>query len=177
VYLIVRGSAEPYALVPTIRATVRELDPEAPLFEVHSLDDIVDATMSPRRLAATFAIGTAAVSVLLAVIGLYGLLASSVASRTRELGIRRALGSSTAAIVGLVLAEAALLGVVGAAAGAAASLAAARAIQSQLFGVQATDPRVIGAISIVLAVAGMAAAFLPARRAARVDPAVALRHE
>lgn len=176
-YLVVRGSAEPHALTPVMRATVRQLDPEAPVFDVQSLDDIVDATIAPRRLATAFAGGTAATSVLLAAIGLYGLLASSVSSRTRELGIRRALGSSTSAIVRVVLAEAALLGAVGILLGAVAALASARAIQSQLFGVQASDPGVIAAIAIALSCVGLAAAGVPARRAATIDPVIALRDE
>ncbi len=177
VYLVARGSAEPYALGPAIRATVRRLDPEAPVFEMQSLDDIVSATIAPRRLATGFSMGIAGVSLLLAAIGLYGLLASSVAARTRELGIRRALGSSTRAIVRIVFGEAVALALSGSVLGSAVALVAARAIQSQLFGVQATDPRVVAATALTLALVGAVAAWIPARRAARVDPAIALRDE
>ncbi len=177
VYLLARGSAEPYALGPAIRATVRRLDPEAPVFEMQSLDDIVGATIAPRRLATGFSMGIAGVSLLLAAIGLYGLLASSVAARTRELGIRRALGSSTRAIMRIVFGEAVALALSGSMLGSAAALVAARAIQSQLFGVQATDPRVVAATALTLALVGAVAAWIPARRAARVDPAIALRDE
>jgi len=177
VYLIARGSAEPVALAPSIRETVRRLDPEAPVFEMRSLDDIVNATVAPRRLATGFALGSAGVSVLLAAIGLYGLLASSVASRTRELGIRRALGSSTQAIVRIVCGEAIALAVVGTLIGSAMVMAASRVIQSQLFGIHATDPRAIAATAMVLVLVGALATWVPARRAAGIDPAIALREE
>jgi predicted permease len=176
VYLVARG-ADAGALGPAMRAAVRQLDPEAPVFEMQSLDDIVNATVAPRRLATWFAMGVAGVSLLLAAIGLYGLLASSVAVRRRELGIRRALGSSTRAIVRIVSGEAVALAALGTVLGSAAALAAARAIRSQLFSIDAADPRVVGATAVVLACVGVLAAWVPARRAARVDPAIALREE
>ena len=114
---------------------------------------------------------------MLAAIGLYGLLASSVASRTKELGIRRALGSPTRGIVGLVCGEAAKLGIAGAGIGVMLAYAIARPVQAQLFAVQATDARVLALVVIALALIGAAAAFLPARRATRIDPASALRDE
>jgi putative ABC transport system permease protein len=177
VYVIARGGTDPYALTPAIRAIVHDIDPQAPVFDVRSLDDIVNGTIAPRRTATAFATSIAAVSLLLAAIGLYGLLASSVVSRTRELGIRRALGSTTTAIVNLVLAEAAILAAAGTVVGVAATLAVARVIQSQLFGIRATDFRVLAVVVITLATTGGIAAYLPARRAVRVDPVVALRDE
>jgi putative ABC transport system permease protein len=177
VYLVARGAAEPQALGSAMRSVVRRLDPEAPVFEMQSLDDIVNATVAPRRLATGIAMGTAGVSLLLGAIGLYGLLAGSVAARTRELGIRRALGSSTRAIVRMVCGEAAALAAIGAFVGSGAALVAARAIQSQLFGIEATDPRVIAATAATLAIVGVIATWAPARRAARIDPAIALREE
>ena len=176
VYLVARG-AEASVLGSAMRAAVRRLDPEAPVFEMQSLDEIVNATVAPRRLATWFAMGVAGVSLLLAAIGLYGLLASSVAVRRRELGIRRALGSSTRAIVRIVSGEAVALSAMGTVLGSAAALAAARAIRSQLFGIDAADPRVVSATALLLAFVAVVAAWVPARRAARVDPAIALREE
>jgi putative ABC transport system permease protein len=177
VYLIARGNADPYTLVPAIRQVVRQMDSEAPVFDVRSLDDVVNGAVAPRRLATGFAVGIAAVSLLLAAIGLYGLLASSVASRTKELGIRRALGSSTARIVRLVLGEAAVLVLLGVFAGVTAAIALARPIQAQLFNVQATDLRVLATVAISLAMVAGVAAYLPVSRAAAVEPAIALRDE
>ena len=176
VYLVARG-ADAGALGPALRAAVRQLDPEVPVFEMQSLDEIVNATVAPRRLATWFALGVAGVSLLLAAIGLYGLLASSVAVRRRELGIRRALGSSTRAIVRMVSGEAVALAALGTVLGSAAALAAARAIRSQLFGIDAADPRVVSATALMLALVAIVAAWVPARRAARIDPAIALREE
>jgi putative ABC transport system permease protein len=146
VYLVAAGAAGAYDLAPVVRDVARQADPEAPVFEVQSLDDILNGTITPRRLATGFSMGLAGVSLLLSAIGLYGLLASSVAARSRELAIRRALGSSTAGTVRLVFAEAAALVIAGAIAGGAAAFGASRVIQSQLFGVEPTDPRVVVAV-------------------------------
>src|SRR4029078_13533513 len=116
-------------------------------------------------------------ALLLAALGVYGLLASSVAARTRELGIRRALGASTHAIGALGGGEALILSAVGIAAGLAASAAAARAIQAQLFGVTAANPLLLAACAAALRHVSLAASGGPARRAARVDPSVTLRSE
>jgi predicted permease len=176
-YVVARTSRDPRAIVPDVRAAVRAVDPEAPVFEVQSLDDIVEGAVSPRRLATGVAIGIALVSLTLAAIGLYGLLASAVAARTKELGIRRALGSPTRAILRLIVGQAAWLAVAGAAAGAAVSLAASRWIETQLFGVRAGDAGALAVIACVLVVVAIAAAYVPARRAGRIDPAIALREE
>jgi predicted permease len=177
VYLIARGNADPYALVPAVREVVRQMDPEAPVFDVRSLDDVVNGAVAPRRLATAFAVGVAAVSLLLAAIGLYGLIASSVASRTRELGIRRALGASKPGIARLVLGEAAALVWLGVLVGLTIAIALARSIQAQLFGVQATDPRVLATVAVSLGIVAGVAAYLPVSRAIAVDPAIALRDE
>ena len=177
VYLVARGQAEPYTLVPAMRQLVHQVDSEAPVFDVRSLDDVVNGAVAPRRVATGFAIATAAISMLLAAIGLYGLLASSVAARTRELGIRRALGSSTRGIVELVVGEAAALALVGVAVGAGIAIAIAGPLQAQLFAVQATDPRALMTVAIGLTVIAALAAYWPAKRAALVDPAIALRDE
>jgi len=156
---------------------VRALDPAAPIFDVRSLDDLVTASVAPRRSVAALAASLGAAALLLAALGVYGLLASSVAARTRELGIRRALGASTHAIVALVAGEALILSAVGIAAGLAASAAAARAIQAQLFGVTAANPVLLATCAAGLAAVALAASVGPARRAARVDPSVTLRSE
>jgi len=141
-----------------------------------SLPPLLLASARP-RFNATIVAAFAGAALLLAALGVYGLLASSVAARTRELGIRRALGASTRAIVALVAGEALILSGVGIAAGLAASAAAARAIQAQLFGVTAADPILLAACAAGLAAVALAASVGPARRAARVDPSVTLRGE
>src|SRR6185295_2181426 len=171
-FLVARSRSDPYASVPLVRREVQRLDPEVPVFEVRSLSDILDDSIAARRLASAFAAGLAGLSVLLAAIGVYGLLASTVASRMREFGIRRALGSSSSQIVTLIFAEGAGLAAIGIPAGMALAAASARLIESQLFGVRASDPRVLAAVAMVLVAVGAAAAYLPARRASRIDPAI-----
>ena len=176
-FLVARSHADPYAVVPLIRNEVQRLDPLAPVFEVRSLDDILDDSIAARRLASAFAAGLAGLSLLLAAIGVYGLLASTVGARMREFGIRRALGSSSSQIVALIFAEGAALVAIGIPIGIAIAVACGRLIESQLFGVQASDPRVLAGVAAVLVAVGAAAASVPARRAARIDPAITLREE
>jgi putative ABC transport system permease protein len=138
-FVIARTQGDPYAAAALVRREVQQLDPQAPVFEVRSLGDILDDSIATRRLASAFAGGLAGLSVLLAAIGVYGLLTSTVAARMREFGIRRALGSSPAQIVQLIVTEGAGLAAVGIPIGVALTLAGGRLIESQLFGVQAGD--------------------------------------
>jgi len=176
-FVVVRGDADPASLAPVLRRAVATLDPGAPVFDVRALDDLLGAASAQRRVAAIFTAGVGAVTLLLAALGVYGLLASSVAARTRELGVRRALGSSSLRIVGLVAKEALQMSALGIAAGVAVAVAAARVIQAQLYGVAATDPRAIGAVAALLILIAAASALAPALRAARVDPVTALKSE
>jgi putative ABC transport system permease protein len=175
--VVARSRLEPYALAAAVRREVQRLDPQAPMFEVRSLEDILDDSVAARRLAGVFAAGLAGLSVLLSATGFYGLLASTVAARTREFGIRRALGSSSSGIVRLIVGEGAAIAAMGVSIGIVIALAGGRLVQSQLFGVQSSDPRVLAAVATVLVAAAAAAAYLPARRAVRIDPAMTLREE
>jgi putative ABC transport system permease protein len=177
VYVIARGDADPQSMPASLRAVVHRIDPQAPVFELQSLDAIVAGTLTPRRLATALAVAMAVISGLLAAIALYALLAAAVASRTRELGIRRALGSTAWQVAQLVITEAATVAGVGAIAGVAAAIGAERLIRSQLFGVQPSDARIVGAVAAALCIVAAAAAYAPARRAMRVDPVIALRDE
>ena len=163
-----------------IAAAVRQLLqprlPSAPV-EVRALAAQVDATMAQERMMATLAGGFGVVALLLASVGLYGLLAYSVARRTKELGIRMALGAQRSRVVALVLRGAARPVVLGIALGLPAAWAASRWVESMLFGLTPSDPGAVAGAIGVLALAALAAAYVPARRAARVDPMLALRHE
>jgi len=174
-FVVARGVTDAHSTLPVVREAARRLDPQAPLFEARSLADLVDAAAAPRRTATTIAAGVAVASLLLAMLGVYGLLGSSVAARTREIGIRRALGASTARTMTLVLREGVVLALAGIAGGVVLAVLSARVIQAQLYGVTATDPRVLAAVAAALALSAAGAAFAPALRAARVDPAVTLR--
>jgi putative ABC transport system permease protein len=176
-YVVARVAQEPYSIVPAFRAAIQRLDPGAPVFEVQSVGDLAAAAIRPRRLATGFAAAISLVTLLLASIGLYGLVSSSVAARTKELGVRQALGASRRDIVRLILTEALWLSGAGIIAGGFAARLTMGIVESQLFGVAASDPRVLGAVAASVAAIGTLAAYLPARRAARIQPTIALRHE
>ena len=145
--------------------------------EVRTLSEQVDATITQERMMAMLVSAFGCVALALACVGLYGLLAYSVASRTREIGIRIALGAERRRVIGLVLARAALLVSIGLAIGLPAAWAASRWISSMLFGLTPTDPTVVESAVVLLMLTAQLAAYLPAWRASRVDRLIALRHD
>jgi predicted permease len=147
------------------------------LVDVRLLSRQVEATMVQERMMATLASGFGLLALTLTCVGLYGLLAYSVAQRTREIGIRMALGAQGPRVVAMVLGSGARLVIIGIALGLPAAWAASRSVGSMLFGLTPTDPVTVAGAAIALAAAAQMAAYLPARRASRVDPLVALRHE
>ncbi len=174
--LLVRAKAgDPLSLIPAIRREVTALDPDQPLGDPASMTASVAEQLASRRLTMMLLGTFAALALVLSVIGLYSLLALAVTSRTRELGIRLALGAERRAIFGLVLREGFVLVGVGLGVGLAAALLIVRAMRSLLYGVSAFDPVTLGTVAFVLLAAALAACLLPARRATRVDPVVALR--
>jgi predicted permease len=179
--LYVRILAEPAVVLPHVRAAVQDIDRGLPLFEVRTLAAEMDAVLIQERLIATLSTVFSALALLLASIGLYGLLAFSVVQRTGEMGVRMALGATRADVVWTVLREGLLLVAVGVAIGIPAALVVGRLASSQisglLFGLRATDPTTIGVAVVLLGSVAAAAGYVPARRASRVDPMVALRSE
>jgi ABC-type antimicrobial peptide transport system permease subunit len=153
---------------------VAAIDPELPFYSVRTLQDRVDASLMDRRTPTLLASGFAVVALLLAGIGIYGVLAYQVAQRRREIGIRMALGAGAPRIFGLVLGEGALIVGVGAAMGLAGAFFLRRAIESQLYQVGAMDPRVLALVGLVLMAVALVACALPAMRASRTDPVIAL---
>jgi predicted permease len=172
-----RTDRDPAAVMPALRAEVRRVDANLVLVDMRTLDAQVDMRLSNERMLSFLSSGFALLATLLAVVGLYGVLAFVVAQRTREIGIRMALGAEPAAVVRLVLREMAPLVVFGLAAGVAGALAGGQQVESQLFGVETADPVVFLAGVALLLAAAAAAGFLPARRASRIDPIRALRYE
>lgn len=164
-------------LLARMREAVRAVDPTLPVYGAQPMDVVMGSALVPRRVN-TVLIGTFAVVALsLAVLGVYGTLAYAVARRTREIGIRRALGAPRAAILALVLRQGLMLVGVGTAIGVAAAMATTRYLESMLHGVTPRDPRTIAAVVVLFALVAAAASYLPARRAGAVDPLDALRHE
>lgn len=175
--VLLRTAGDPLALVPAVRETLARLDPELAPSEVTSLARLVDANVAQPRFNALVLAVFAALALTLAAVGLYGLLAHSVALRTREIGVRMALGARRSTVTGLVVRQGLRLFGTGLALGMAGSLAVTRVLSGLLFGVTATDPVSFLAAPLVLTATAAVAAFVPARRAAGVEPAAALRYE
>jgi predicted permease len=172
---VLRTSVDPRALLAAVGPLVRAVDPEQPVSNVRSMDDVRDAAVVRPRFLATLLAAFGAAAVLLAAVGIYGLMSYTTTQRTKELGVRMALGASRRAVLRLVLGEGARLAVAGVGLGVLAALALSRVLASLLFGVRATDPLTLVGVSAAMAAIAALASWLPARRAARVDPASALR--
>ena len=175
--LHVRTDGDPSLALPAVRAVVRGLDPNLPLFDVRTVEEHLRISTFIARMAASMLGLFGALGLLLAGVGLYGVIAFNVAQRTREIGVRVALGAAQGDVAWLVMRQGLVLGIVGLAAGLALALAVARLLAGQLVGISPVDPvSFVGTATLLLAIAAVASA-LPARRAARLDPLVALRRE
>ncbi|HLP26918.1 MAG TPA: FtsX-like permease family protein, partial [Acidobacteriota bacterium] len=175
--LVVKTAGDPTALAPLVRAAVREIDPTLPVFGVRTLDDQVAESLGDARLTAGLIGVFAMLALALAALGVFGVASFAVAERTREIGIRLALGGEMGRVLRLVLWENARLVLLGSAVGFAAMLVGAGLLASQIYEVSARDPATLATAWGVLALAAFGAAWLPARRATRVDPMIALRAE
>jgi predicted permease len=172
--LALRTNGDPLTVVPALRQAIARLDPELPVYRVRTMTARVDESLLDRRVPMLLATGFGIVALLLSAIGIYGVLASGVAQRRREIGIRLALGSTTRQIFGLVLGDGARIVGIGLAIGLAGALAGGRLMNGLLYGVRAADPVVIGMAIATLAIVGFLAIVIPARRATKVSPIVAL---
>ena len=172
--LVARSSMDPQSLVPSMRRALTAIDPELPLYGVRTMSERIDESLLDRRTPMMLAVGFGAVALFLAATGLYGVLAYQVAQRRKEIGIRMALGSGPGGIFRLVLGEGVLLLAAGFAIGIAGAFAIRRTMETQLVGVGAMDPMVLSAVATILALVALIACLVPARRAARTDPMVAM---
>ena len=173
--LVARTAGEPGQFVGAVRAAIRTLDPLQPIFHVQPMDEYVSASIAERRFALTLIAILGSLALLLAVIGAYGVTSYSVAQRTSEIGIRAALGATRADLLRMVLRECSTSVAVGLGIGAVFSMIGARAITTLLFGVRASDPLTLAGAATLLAGAALLGCYLPAQRAARIDPLAALR--
>ncbi len=175
--IVLRTMLPPEQMANALRATVRSIDPQLPLTQVRSMEQAVNETEAPRRFNAVLISGFAAAAVLLALLGIYSVIAFSAAQRTQEIAIRLALGSQRSSVMQLILASGAKLGLIGCGLGALAALFATRLLRTLLFQVDPLDPAVIILAALCIFVLALVASLIPARRAASIEPMQALRTE
>jgi predicted permease len=176
IYLVVSAQGDPAALVPALRQIVRSLNPELPM-NFRTLADFYSASLDARRFSLVIFAVLASVALLLAMLGLYSMISYTVAQRTHEIGIRRALGAQTRDVLALVVRNGMMLTLAGIVIGLAGSFGLTRLMTSLLFGVTPRDPMTFAAVTFLLALVALIACLIPARRATKVDPLVALRYE
>ncbi|HYL72859.1 MAG TPA: ABC transporter permease [Bryobacteraceae bacterium] len=172
-----RITGNPTPVFTELRARARAVDRDIPLFDLRTLEAQIAGRLSPERMLATVSTILGALAIILAMVGLYSILANSVAQRSREIGIRMALGAEQRQVIGMILRDTLRMVAIGVVLGIPMSLAASRWIQSFLFGVKTQDPVTYVAILSLIAVAGLLAAYVPSRRASNVDPMVVLRYD
>ena len=175
--LVVRTTIEPAAITAGVRSQVAALDPELALFDITTVDDSVARSVSTKRLSSILLLAFAITALLLAIIGIYGVISLNVNNRTNEFGIRLALGAQPRNVLQLVLGQGIRVAAVGLAIGIGAALLLTRLLETLLFGVTPSDPLTFVVVAVILSVAALFAAYIPARRATKVDPLVALRYE
>jgi len=173
--IAVRTTGEPLSIGPTARAALAGMDRELPMADIHTMNDLIGQSIAERRFVMLLIAAFAALAVMLAAIGIYGVLAYIVTERVQEIGVRLAIGASPRDVVRLFVREGAMFTAVGLVIGLAGALAAARALTSLLFGVGAADPSTFAGVAVALAAVALVASYVPARRAARIDPMTALR--
>jgi putative ABC transport system permease protein len=170
-------SADPGSLPAAVRQALQGVDPELPLSHVRTMDDALTRSMEPRTFNVALLGTFAGVALVLCIVGLYGMVSYSVAQRTREIGVRVALGAQPSEVVRLVMSTGGRTVAAGIAAGLVCALAMGRLLQDLLYSVRPADPVTLFCAAAILAAAGCIAAFIPARRATRLDPVAALRAE
>jgi putative ABC transport system permease protein len=173
--LVIRSDVDAAALAPAARAIVRSVAPDQPIENVMTIDDIRDESVGPRRLNALLVGSFGLLALVIAAIGIAAVLAFSVSARTNEIGIRMSLGAAPGQVLGMILREGGILVGLGLALGVVGSILLSKLIQGMLFGVSPTDPATLVAVALGMAAIGVAACWVPAVRAARIDPSEALR--
>jgi len=177
IFFAVRSQTEPRMLAASIRNAVKEIAPDEPIYRVNTMNQVLEYWMTPRKFSGLLLGIFAGLALLLAAIGIYGVIAYTVAQRTHEIGIRIALGAGKANVLRMIFRQGVKIAILGLAVGLALALIATRALASMLYTVDARDPVIFTSVAVTLFVVVMLASYVPARRAAKVDPLVALRCE
>jgi ABC-type antimicrobial peptide transport system permease subunit len=173
--IVIRGAVPVTTLAPAVRRVIGILDPLLPVSNMRTMDDVIDESLAPPRFTSELLSFLGVLGLALAVIGIYGVIAYFVAQRTFEIGIRMALGADGSRVLGMVVRQGLALAALGIAFGTAASLVFTSVLANQLYGVTARDPWTFVVVGLLLGIVAIAATIIPARRAARVDPILALR--
>jgi len=177
VAVVLRTSGDPAAVMGPVRQAVAQLDPRDVIYNVSTMRDVLANSLAARRFLMVLLGVFAALALVLACVGIYGVISYLVGQRTNEIGVRMALGAQRSDVMRLVVGDGARMALAGAVAGVIASLGVTRLMSHQLFGVSAHDPLTFAAVALLLILVAVAACYAPARRATRVDPVVALRNE
>jgi predicted permease len=177
VAVVLRTAGDPTAIMKLVRPAVKQTDPGEVIYGVQTMDDVVAGSLAARRLSMILLGIFAALALALSCVGIYGVISYVVGQRTHEIGVRMALGAQSRDVMRMVVGEGAKMALVGVAAGLAGAFGLTELMANQLFGVTAHDPLTFAAVAILLTLVALAACYLPARRAVRVDPVVALRCE
>jgi ABC-type antimicrobial peptide transport system permease subunit len=176
-FLAVRSALPTEQLVEGLRRTSREINSNQAIYNVQTMNSVITASLAARRFSMTLFASFAGLALLLSSIGIYGVISYVVGQKTREIGLRMALGASRSAVMRMILSQGGKLAAAGIVIGLGVSLALTRSMEAMIFGVSATDPFTFIAVATLLTAVALAACYIPARRAMRVDPMEALRHE
>jgi putative ABC transport system permease protein len=174
---VVRTSGDPYALVPTLKSVVGDINGKMVLYNPESMQDVINDSLSARRYTRMLLMIFAGLALALAAVGIYGVVSYAVSQSTHEIGVRMALGADRRQVLSMVLGSALGMALLGIAIGGVAALVATRVMQGMLYGVSASDPITFAAVAAVLVAVTLFASYVPARRATKVDPMIALRCE
>ncbi len=175
--VIVKATGDPDQLVAAAREQVKQIDPDQPIYNVRTMDQIRAESVAPERLNLTLFSIFAGIALVLAIVGIYGVMSYTVTQRTHEIGIRMAIGAQQRDVFKMVMGQGMMLALIGIGIGLVGAFALTRLMATMLFGVTATDPATFAVIAILLTAVAVLACYLPGRRATKVDPVVSLRYE